>query len=225
MAVLRGAIVMIGVIVLLAAATLTPMPSIATARAWSDSLGPWFAVAFFAAYAVVPIAPVPRTAFTLAAGVLFPPALAFVGATASSLFAAVVAFSIARRAGRERIQPYLRRPRLATIEHRLAHRGWLAVGALRMIAVCPFSVLNYLAGLSSIRLWPYVVASLVGMTPGNAAVIFLGDALAGTGSRLGILISATLFAVGVVGLILDTRMPVGGESSRRGDASQHTIDK
>ncbi|MGB6246694.1 TVP38/TMEM64 family protein [Gordonia sp. (in: high G+C Gram-positive bacteria)] len=212
-AVIRGIVVMVVVIALLAGAYLVPLPSVTTARTWSESLGPWFGVLFFLAYAVIPVAPIPRTAFTLAAGVLFPPAVAFVGATISSTIAAALAFWLARRLGRERVRPYLRHPAVAAVEYRLQQRGWLAVGSLRLIAVCPFSLVNYLAGLSSIRATPYLLATVVGMTPGNAAVIFLGDALAGSGSPVSLLLSAGLFAVGVVGLIVDTRLPVANQQA------------
>ncbi|EGD56157.1 TVP38/TMEM64 family protein [Gordonia neofelifaecis] len=212
-AVIRGAIVMGLVVALLIAAYFVPLPSIATARTWSDSLGPWFFWLFFLAYAVIPIGPIPRTAFTVTAGVLFPPAVAFVGATVSSTIAAVSAFLIARRLGRERVQPYLRHPAIAAIEYRLQRRGWLAVGSLRLIAVCPFSLLNYLSGLSGIRFLPYVLATVVGMTPGNAALIFLGNALTGEASPISLLLSAVLFSVGVIGLVIDTRLPVAPENS------------
>ncbi|AUH69042.1 MULTISPECIES: TVP38/TMEM64 family protein [Gordonia] len=214
-ALIRGGIVMAAVVAILVAAYFIPLPSIATARAWSESLGPWFPALFFLAYAVVPIGPVPRTAFTVTAGVLFAPALAFAGATVSSTIAAVAAFLLARRLGRERIRPYLRHPVIATVEYRLERRGWLAVGSLRLIAVCPFSLLNYLSGLSSIRLLPYTAATVIGMTPGNAALIFLGNALTGEGSPISLVFSAVLFSIGVIGLIVDTRMPVNGSQSSK----------
>lgn len=213
-AVIRGIAVMAIVVTVLVGAYFVPLPSIATARTWSDSLGPWFIWLFFLAYAIVPAAPVPRTAFTLTAGVLFPPAIAFVGATISSTIAAVIGFLVARKLGRQRITRFLKHPSVAALDHRLAQRGWLAVGSVRLIAVFPFSIVNYLAGLSSIRLIPFIAATIIGMTPGNAAVIFLGDALTGSGSPISLFFSAALFAVGVIGLIVDTRMPINQPSSK-----------
>lgn len=196
------------VVAVLAAAYFAPLPSVGRVREWSDAVGPWFVVLFFLAYAVVTIAPVPRTAFTVTAGVLFGPAVGFTGSMLATTFAAVVAFALARRLGRARAQRYLDRAVFAAIEERLERRGWLAVGSLRLIAFCPFSVLNYASGLSSVRPIPYTVASVLGTIPGTAAVVFLGDALAGQASPVMILISGGLFAVGVIGLIVDARMPV-----------------
>ena len=44
-------------------------------RDWAESVGPWFPLAFLLAHIVVTVVPVPRTAFTLAAGLLFGPVL------------------------------------------------------------------------------------------------------------------------------------------------------
>jgi uncharacterized membrane protein YdjX (TVP38/TMEM64 family) len=40
-------------------------------------------------------------------------------------------------------------------------------------------MVNFPAGLSSIRLVPYLVATAVGLLPGMITVVVLGDALAG----------------------------------------------
>lgn len=200
-------------VAVLVVAYFVPLPSVGTVRAWSDSLGPWFIAVFFLAYAIVPISPIPRTPFTLAAGVLFPPAIAFVGVTVASTIAGMAGFYLARRLGRDRVQKHLKHPTIAAVEFRLRKRGWLAVGSLRLIAVCPFSLVNYLAGLSSVRPMPFLIATVIGMTPGNAALIFLGDALSGAKSPVSLIFSAVLFSIGVIGLIIDTRLPAGDGSS------------
>lgn len=204
----RGLVGLVAFIALLIAAYYIPVPSVGTLRTWSDSLGAGFAVVFFLAYAVVATSPIPRTPFTFAAGVLFPPAVAFVGVTVAATVAAVAAFYLARALGRHRVQPYLTHPTIVTVESRLRQRGWLAVGSLRLIAVCPFSLVNYLAGISSVRVAAFAAATVIGMTPGNASLIFLGDALAGAKSPVSLIFSGILFSIGVVGLIVDSRLPV-----------------
>ncbi|MFW0794688.1 TVP38/TMEM64 family protein [Gordonia sp. CPCC 205515] len=187
---------------------LMPIPSVASVRNWGVALGPGFAWAFFAAYALITVAPFPRSAFTVMSGVLFGPAVGFTGAMIASTIAAVAAFWLVRELGRKRVRPYLNKPVVRAVEYRLERRGWLAVGSLRLIAACPFSVTNYCSGLSSVRTIPYLLASVVGMAPGTAAVVFLGDALTGQRDPKLLLFSAGLFAVGVIGLLLDARLPV-----------------
>ncbi|MFW0785664.1 TVP38/TMEM64 family protein [Gordonia sp. CPCC 206044] len=211
--VLRRALMLSALVaVVLLASYLIPMPSIASVRSWGEGLGPGFVWAFFAAYALITIAPIPRSTFTVTSGVLFGPLVGFTGAMIASTIAAVVAFVLVRAIGRERVRPHLKKPVVAAVEYRLSRRGWLAVGSLRLIAACPFSVANYCSGLSSVRVMPYIVASVIGMAPSTAAVVFLGDALTGQRDPLMLLLSASLFALGIVGLVLDARLPVRDSS-------------
>lgn len=193
---------------LLAVSYLVPVPSIASVRSWGESLGPAFVWVFFLAYAVGTLFPIPRTFFTVLSGIFFGPVVGFCGAITAAMIAAYVAFRLTRAIGRERVQPYLTRPVLRAVEYRLARRGWLAVGSLRLIPVCPFWLLNYCSGLSSVRTLPYLAATLVCMSPGTAAVVLLGDALTGRTNPWMLVLSGSLFAIGVIGLIADARTPV-----------------
>ncbi|MDV6313721.1 TVP38/TMEM64 family protein [Gordonia amicalis] len=191
-----------------------PLPSIGSVRAWGDDLGPAFPWLFFAAYAIVTIAPIPRSTFTVMAGIFFGPVVGFVGAMIASSIAAVAAFGLVRALGRDRVRPFLKKPVVKAVEYRLERRGWLAVGSLRLIAACPFSVANYCSALSSVRPVPFTVASIIGMAPGTAAVVILGDSLTGETNPLQLLVSGALFAVGIAGLILDARLPVASDGSQ-----------
>lgn len=196
------------VLAVLAAAYVAPLPSIGRVRGWSEALGPWFVVVFFVGCALLMTLPLPRTPLTVMAGVLFGPLVGFTGALAAVAGAAAAGFVLARRLGRARVQRYADRAVFAAVEHRLQRRGWLAVGSLRLIPVIPFVLVTYASGLSSVRLLPYLVASVVGSAPGTAAVVFLGDALTGQADPWMIATSGALFAVGVVGLLADARLPV-----------------
>ena len=66
---------LVAVVILVAVAVYAPMPTAVQLRDWATSVGPWFPLAFLAAHVVVTVFPFPRTAFTLAAGLLFGPAL------------------------------------------------------------------------------------------------------------------------------------------------------
>ena len=77
--------------------------------------------------------------------------------------------------------------------------------SLRLIPAVPFSVLNYAAGASAVRVWPYLAATFVGVLPGTAAVVVLGDALTGTVSPLLMVVSLCTAAVGLAGLVYEFR--------------------
>jgi uncharacterized membrane protein YdjX (TVP38/TMEM64 family) len=42
--------------------------------------------------------------------------------------------------------------------------------------VIPFNLSNYFYGLTSVRFWPYVLASWIGMMPGTFLYVYLGTA-------------------------------------------------
>lgn len=193
---------------LIAIAVLVPLPSVDRMRHWATAVGPLFPLAFFLAHAVVTIAPVPRTLFTVSAGVLFGPVTGVSVAVSATTVSAVLAFLLVRALGRDVVATRLNHPLIRAVDARLARRGWLAVGSLRLIAPVPFSVVNYSAGLSAVRLVPFALATLVGVIPGTVGIVLLGDALAGNGDPILLAVSAVCIGVGIVGLVLDARLPV-----------------
>ena len=149
---------MVGITVLVAVATLVPLPSAVDLRDWAQSVGPWFPLAFLLAHTVVTIFPVPRTAFTLAAGLLFGPAVGVLIAVAASTASAVLALLLVRAAG-WRLNRLVRHQSIHTVDERLRERGWPTIVSLRLIPAVPFSVINYAAGASAVRLMPYTMVN------------------------------------------------------------------
>lgn len=193
------------IVILVAVAILVPLPSAVQMRDWATAAGPWFPLVFFAAHTVMTIFPFPRTAFTLSAGLLFGPLLGIVLAVAASTLSAVIAVVLVRAAGWQ-LSRLVRHPRVDSLDARLRARGWVTVLSMRMIPAVPFAVLNYAAGASAVRVLPYAVATLVGVIPGTAAVVILGDALTGNISPLLFLVSACTAAVGIAGLVYEIRI-------------------
>lgn len=193
-----------GITALVVLASWLPLPSPLQMRDWAQSVGPWFPLAFLIAHIVVTVVPVPRTAFTLAAGLLFGPLLGVAIAVAASTASAMIALLLVRAAG-WRLNRLARYRSIETVEERLRQRGWLAILSLRLIPAVPFSALNYAAGASSVRVLPYALATLAGLLPGTTAVVVLGDALAGHISALLYLVSAITSALGLAGLIVEIR--------------------
>jgi uncharacterized membrane protein YdjX (TVP38/TMEM64 family) len=201
----RLATIALAIVILVAIALLVDLPTAVQLRDWATSVGPWFPLAFLAAHIAVTVFPFPRTAFTLAAGLLFGPVLGIPLAVTAATVSAVIALLLVRAAGLRlnRLAPH---PRVRSLDARLGERGWPTVLAMRLIPAVPFSVLNYTAGASSVRVVPYTLATLAGLLPGTSAVVILGDALAGNVSPLLILASAGTASVGVAGLIYEIRV-------------------
>ncbi len=203
---------------LLMAATVTvavmPVPTPLQIRAWAQSVGVAAPLLFLLGHALVTVAPVPRTVFTLAAGLLFGPLLGVGLSLAATMLSAVLAFGLVRRLSGGPLRPQMDRQVLRAVDARLRRRGWLAVASLRLIPAVPFSVLNYCSALSSISFRHYL-AGTVGIVPGSVAVVVLGDALTGTTSPALLAVSLVAAAIGVLGLIAEARFPAPAEATSR----------
>jgi uncharacterized membrane protein YdjX (TVP38/TMEM64 family) len=192
------------IVILVAVALLVPLPTAVQLRDWATSVGPWFPLAFLAAHIVVTVFPFPRTAFTLAAGLLFGPLLGVAIGVVASTTSAIIALLLVRAAGWQ-LSRLVKHPRIDVLDARLRARGWPAILSMRMIPAVPFSVLNYAAGASAVRVAPYALASFFGLLPGTAAVVILGDALTGNVSPLLFLVSLCTASVGIAGMVYEIR--------------------
>lgn len=203
---LLSALLLFGLIA--GAVIVSPELDLSRLSEWSASMGWMFPVVFVLLYAAVTVTPVPRTLFTLAAGVLFGPLLGLGLAVLATMISALVAFIVVRAIGREAVGRRLTHPMARAVEARLVKRGWLAVGSLRMIGFIPFFVVNYCSAVSSVRLVPYLLATLVGIMPGTVSVVLFGDVLNTGYNPVLLAISAVGMCIGLLGLVVDARLGV-----------------
>lgn len=189
------------------AVAMIPLPTPLQMRIWAESIGVAAPLLFLIGHALVTVAPIPRTVFTLAAGLLFGPVLGVGLSLLATTLSAVLAFGLVRWLAGGMIRPYLDGRVLRAVDTRLRRRGWLAVASLRLIPAVPFSMLNYCSAVSSISFRHYL-AGTAGIVPGSVAVVVLGDALTGTTSPTLLAVSLAAAAIGVIGLIVELRSPV-----------------
>jgi len=144
---------------------------------WVEGLGPLGAVLYGLAYVVGALLFVPGLVLTLAAGYAFGLGWGIVIVSLASTAAAGLAFLIARHLARARVEKLARRnPKFAALDKAVGRNGWKVVGLLRLSPLIPFSLSNYLYGLTAVRFLPYVVASWVGMLPATVLYVYLGAA-------------------------------------------------
>jgi uncharacterized membrane protein YdjX (TVP38/TMEM64 family) len=145
--------------------------------AWIAGLGPAGHVLYAAVYVAVTVLCLPAWLMTIGAGFLFGlwpgSVVVWAGATAG----ATLSFLIARHLARERVaRAAARDVRFTALDLAIAEKGWRIVLLLRMSAVVPFVLSNYVYGLTAIRFWPYVGASAAGMVPLIVLYVGLGAA-------------------------------------------------
>lgn len=184
-----------------AAAALLPIPGPAGLRAWAAGLGPATPLVFFLAYAVLTVAPIPRTVFNLAGGLLLGTVTGIVVGILATTVASGLSFGLARLLGRDLVTRHLHRSKVRAVNDRLSDGGVLAITSLRLLPMVPFAPLSYLCGVSSVRFAPYLIGTALGSLPGTVAVVILGDALTGE-TPPALLICYAVFAVaGTIGLV------------------------
>ncbi|MEJ2887487.1 TVP38/TMEM64 family protein [Actinomycetospora aeridis] len=187
-------------------AVTVPLPTPLELRDRVAALGAWAPVTFLLVHTVVTTTPVPRTAFSLSAGLLFGPWLGLALCLVASVVSAAAAFAVSRRLGGRAVQR-LGPGRVRMLEERLSARGLLAVVSARFVPFIPFAPLNYTFGVTSVRWRHYLVGTAVGLVPGTAAVVLFGDAVTGSLSPGMLAVFAVSGALGVIGVWLCARTP------------------
>ena len=89
-----------------------------------------------------------------------------------------------------------RRPNLVVIRQAVQQRGWPVLLMLRLTPLVPMVVMNYLGGVSGVRLPQALLATALGILP--ATLVYVGVGAAGHSDPR---TSAVLVAVGVVATI------------------------
>jgi uncharacterized membrane protein YdjX (TVP38/TMEM64 family) len=182
-------------------------PDAAAVQDTVRAAGAWAPALFVVLQVLVTVPPVPRTLFTLAAGLLFGSVTGVVLAVTATALAAVVAFWLVRLTGGGLVERYADRGPVVWTRRRLDRSGLLAVTSLRLIPALPFSLLNYAAGLSGVRFAPFLFGTVLGTAPGTVGLVVLGDAVTGRVSPAMLAVSVTGALVGTIGAVVAARRP------------------
>ena len=95
----------------------------------------------------------------------FGPVLGFAYAAAGSLASALLTYFLGVWLGRDTLESVLG-PRLNRIRARIQRSGILAVAAVRLVPIAPFTIVNMVAGASGIALLHYMLGTALGLLPG-----------------------------------------------------------
>ncbi len=143
--------------------------------------GPIVAVLVYTAATVLFV---PGSALSIAAGALFGLRTGFLVAFTGANLGALLAFFLTRTYLRDTVVRWAEgRPKFRAFDRAVAMQGFKMVLLSRLSPAFPFTLLNYLLGLTAIRPGAYVIANLLGMLPGAILYIYIGagarDALYG----------------------------------------------
>jgi phosphatidylserine/phosphatidylglycerophosphate/cardiolipin synthase-like enzyme/uncharacterized membrane protein YdjX (TVP38/TMEM64 family) len=135
---------------------------------------PWAPFIVIAGYVVAGLLVVPVTPLLAATVFVFGPWLGPAYAMTGSLLSAAVTYGLGRVLGRNAVRT-LAGPRLNRLSRRLGERGLLAMAAIRLVPIAPFTVVNLVAGATHIRTRDFLVGTAIGMAPGMLGMALFID--------------------------------------------------
>jgi uncharacterized membrane protein YdjX (TVP38/TMEM64 family) len=167
-----------------------------TAEAVREAVMAWGALApviFIGFFALRPFLLFPTVLLFMGGGLVFGALWGTLYAAVGGTLGAVVTFAVARALGREFVQARIRN-RFPRLDEQRWGPGLVFV--LNLVPIVPITAINYGAGLSRIRIAPFVMAVVAGLTPRAFAYTFFGSSLEEIGSTRFVL--AILLLVGLV---------------------------
>ncbi|HMV51668.1 MAG TPA: TVP38/TMEM64 family protein [Blastocatellia bacterium] len=181
---------------------------------WIEGLGPFAPVGYVLLYVATTLLLIPGSLLTIGAAGIFGFWKALAVVLIGANLGALCAFWLTRTFLRGRVARWAAaNPKFAALDRAIGREGFKMVLLARLSPVFPFTLLNYLLGLTTVRVGSYVLANLIGMLPGTFLYVYIGatarDALsAGSGSvgawQLALRILGLLATVAVVVLITRT---------------------
>jgi len=155
------------------------------ALTWISGLGPTGPLVFALLYITACVLMLPGSILTLGAGAVFGVVSGSVLVSVASTLGATCAFLVGRYLARDWVGTKIAgNDKFKAIDEAVALEGWKIVGLTRLSPVFPFNLLNYLFGLTQVRLSHYLIASWLGMMPGTIMYVYIGS-LAGDLASLG----------------------------------------
>ena len=144
-------------------------------KAWVQDLGIRGPLVLGVVYITSALLFVPGSILTISSGAVFGLLWGTITVSVASTTAAALAFLIARYLARTQVQEQVRKyPKFAAVDRAIGLGGWRFVFLLRLSPAFPYSVSNYLYGLTPVRFWPFILASWIAMLPGTFMYVYFG---------------------------------------------------
>lgn len=136
---------------------------VALGRGLRDSA--WAPLAVLGAFTLGTLAALPVTLLIIASALVFGPLMGSLYSLAGCLAGGAATYWLGRGLGRDTVRRLAGR-RLNQLSRRLGEHGVLAMVALRMLPVAPYTIVNVVAGATHIRWKDFMLGTLLGMAPG-----------------------------------------------------------
>jgi uncharacterized membrane protein YdjX (TVP38/TMEM64 family) len=135
----------------------------------------WLGILFWAAIIVaLQLVFIPLSPSAIAAGFMFGLPGGLLAITIGTMTGAALNFVLSRKFARGAIARRLEQnPKFQLIDAAIGREGWKIIALLRFCPI-PFGFANYAYGMTAIRFWPYFLATVVAIIPGNVLFAWIG---------------------------------------------------
>lgn len=140
---------------------------------WLETMGIFAPVIYIVLYTVGTLLILPSTPLNLTGGAIFGIWWGTLWTTIAALVAAIAAFAFTRTIGRELVSHKLAE-RWSAVDAEIRQGGLFYLFAIRLLPIIPYGIVNFVAGLTSIKFKDYLIGTLLGTLPGVLPFVMMG---------------------------------------------------
>ena len=142
-------------------------------ESWLAKMGIFTPFVYIILYTICTLLILPSTPLNLTGGAIFGIWWGTLWTTVAALIAAIAAFAFTRTIGREFIIRRLA-GKWEAVDAEICQGGLFYMFAIRLLPIIPYGLVNFAAGLTSIKFKDYFVGTLLGTLPGVLPFVMMG---------------------------------------------------
>jgi uncharacterized membrane protein YdjX (TVP38/TMEM64 family) len=167
-------------------------------QSWLEKMGIFAPIIYIALYTVCTLLILPSTPLNLTGGAIFGIWWGTLWTTIAALVAAIAAFAFTRSIGRELITQKLA-GKWEAIDIEIRQGGLFYMFAVRLLPIIPYGLVNFAAGLTSIKFQDYLLGTFLGTLPGVLPFVMMGSGINQLSQGK---IVPLMFALGLTGIFV-----------------------
>jgi uncharacterized membrane protein YdjX (TVP38/TMEM64 family) len=168
---------------------------------WINSFGFFGPLIYILIYVGVCLFFLPGLPITIIGGLVFGPIWGTIWVSVAATLGASLSFLVGRFVARDMVSKWVNSNlQLKKIDEGVDKQGWRMIMITRLVPIFPFSLQNYVYGITKINFFTYVVVSWIAMIPGIMAYTFTAGAIINEGNIKNTFIYLGIASIAFVGL-------------------------
>lgn len=123
------------------------------------------------------IAPIHPFIFYVAGGIVFGPYVSWILIMIGATIGSSIAFIVAKRYGRRFVEKYISKKNINRFDKASKKYGSLSIFLLRVNPLTSSDIWSYIAGLTKIKFWKFLMWTLLGLAPAIFVQTYFGKAI------------------------------------------------